>query len=75
MGIHAARHAGAAEVMVTRAIGRAVPGPFVAPAIGMLDVVSPRALGYSGTCHQWFTIGARASRTLPTTCVIMWSVA
>src|SRR5829696_1798492 len=40
----------------------------------MSDVVSPRAETYSGTCHQWFTAGSRARRTLPTTWVHMWRV-
>src|ERR1700734_1987480 len=40
----------------------------------MRDVVSPRAVTYSGTFHQWFTSGVSASRTLPTTCVHMCSV-
>src|SRR2546425_3800711 len=39
------------------------------------DVVSPRAVTYNGTFHQWFTTGVRRSRTLPTICVHMWSVA
>src|SRR5258708_3267217 len=38
------------------------------------DVVSPRAVTYNGTFHQWFTTGVRRSRTLPTICVHMWSV-
>src|ERR1017187_6197929 len=33
---------------------------------GMGEVVSPLELTYSGTCHQWFTCGERARRTLPT---------
>src|SRR4051812_23877856 len=32
----------------------------------MSDVVRPRALTYSGTFHQWFSLGVFASRTLPT---------
>ncbi len=32
----------------------------------MSDVVSPRADTYSGTCHQWFSGGSSARRTLPT---------
>src|SRR6476620_7483699 len=36
---------------------------------GIGDVVRPRAVTYSGTCHQWLSGGARASRTLPT----IWS--
>src|ERR1700726_2150298 len=35
----------------------------------MGDVVSPRHVTYNGTCHQWLTIGAWASRIFPTTCV------
>src|SRR5204862_7812303 len=37
-------------------------------------VVSPRDVTYSGTCHQWFCLGARASRVFPTICIHMWSV-
>ena len=36
---------------------------------GIGDVVRPRAVTYSGTCHQWLSGGARASRTFPT----IWS--
>ena len=32
----------------------------------MSEVVSPRAVTYSGTCHQWFSGGSSARRTLPT---------
>src|SRR6185312_989875 len=42
---------------------------------GIADVVSPRGVTYSATCHQWFTIGACDSRVLPTICVHMCSVA
>src|SRR5215510_13986869 len=41
----------------------------------MAEVVKPRGLTYSGTFHQWFSFGVSASRTLPTTCVHMCSVA
>src|SRR5215510_11576893 len=41
---------------------------------GMVVVVSPRELTYSGTCHQWFCFGERASLVLPTTCIHMCSV-
>src|SRR5437773_1527735 len=37
-------------------------------------VVSPRAVTYSATCHQWFCLGASASRVLPTICIHMCSV-
>ena len=37
-------------------------------------VVSPRAVTYSATCHQWFSRGASASRVLPTICIHMCSV-
>ena len=40
----------------------------------MGDVVSPRAVTYSGTFHQWLTSGARLRRILPTICVHMCSV-
>src|SRR4051794_8171350 len=33
---------------------------------GTAEVVSPRGLTYSVTCHQWLIIGACARRTLPT---------
>jgi hypothetical protein len=33
---------------------------------GMADVVRPRADTYSGTCHQWFIMGASARRVFPT---------
>ena len=36
------------------------------PPYGIGEVVMPRAVTYSGTCHQWLSGGARASRTLPT---------
>src|ERR1700719_1833737 len=39
------------------------------------DVVRPRALTYRGTFHQWLTKGVSASRTFPTICVHMCSVA
>jgi hypothetical protein len=42
---------------------------------GIGDVVKPRQVTYSGTCHQWFTMGACARRILPTTCVQRCSVA
>lgn len=35
----------------------------------MSEVVRPRASTYSGTFHQWFTLGVSASRSLPTICV------
>ena len=41
---------------------------------GISDVVSPRAVTYSGTFHQWFIIGVDAMRTLPTICVHSCSV-
>src|SRR4051812_29852262 len=41
---------------------------------GIAEVVSPRAETYSGTCHQWFSAGESAIRTLPTTCVHRCSV-
>src|SRR6516162_6796613 len=41
----------------------------------MRDVVSPRALTYNGTFHQWLVRGVSASRTLPTIWVHMCSVA
>src|ERR671922_823979 len=37
-------------------------------------VVRPRALTYSGTCHQWFWVGASAIRVLPTICIHMCRV-
>src|ERR1039458_132197 len=40
----------------------------------MAEVVSPRALTYSGTFHQWFCSGVSASRVLPTICVHICSV-
>ena len=39
------------------------------------EVVRPRAVVTSVTCHQWLTTGASARRILPTTCVHMCSVA
>ena len=36
---------------------------------GSSDVVSPVAVTYSGTFHQWLITGVRARRTLPTICV------
>ena len=41
---------------------------------GIDDVVSPRGVTYSVTCHQWLTIGACARRILPTICVQRCSV-
>src|SRR6516164_6797964 len=41
----------------------------------MGEVVSPRALTWSGTCHQWFMYGLNANRILPTIWVHMCSVA
>src|SRR5260370_36325051 len=38
-------------------------------AQGIGDVPRPRAVTYSGTFHQWFCRGVRASRVLPTICV------
>ena len=38
------------------------------------DVVKPRAVTYSGTFHQWFTVGVWAIRTLPTIWVHRWKV-
>jgi len=35
---------------------------------GIGDVVNPRELTYSGTCHQWFCFGERARRVFPTIC-------
>src|SRR6266851_1229185 len=35
---------------------------------GMGDVVSPWALTYSGTCHQWLSIGASSNLVLPMIC-------
>src|ERR1700676_4619590 len=35
---------------------------------GMGEVVRPLAVRYSATCHEWFSQGARARRTLP----IIW---
>src|SRR5438552_14517256 len=43
-------------------------------AYGMGDVVRPRSVTYKTTCHQWFCIGASASRVLPTICVQRCSV-
>src|SRR6266705_6902446 len=40
----------------------------------MGEVPSPRAVMYTATCHQWFCIGASASRVLPTICVQSCSV-
>src|SRR6266516_4658562 len=40
----------------------------------MGDVVRPRSVTYKTTCHQWFCIGASASRVLPTICVQRCSV-
>src|SRR3989441_10893980 len=44
----------------------------------MGEVPSPRAVTYRTTCHQWFCIGASASRVLPTICVqrcrVVWVV-
>src|SRR5262249_15342194 len=42
---------------------------------GIIEVVSPRAVTYSGTCQEWFVQGVWTSRTLPTTCVQRCSVA
>jgi hypothetical protein len=33
---------------------------------GIEPVVRPRGVTYSVVCHQWLTIGAPASRNLPT---------
>src|ERR1035438_6255730 len=41
----------------------------------MRDVVKPLAVTYKGTFHQWFTIGVRARRILPTIWVHMCRVA
>src|SRR5258708_33829721 len=41
---------------------------------GIGDVVSPRAVTYNGTCHQWFIYGLSSSLTFPTTCVHICSV-
>ncbi len=38
---------------------------------GIGVVVKPRMVTYSGTCHQWFRLGARASRVFPTICIHM----
>src|SRR5262245_654898 len=35
----------------------------------MIDVLSPWLVRYSGTCHQWFAIGASARRVFPTICI------
>ena len=40
----------------------------------MGEVVSPRAVAYSVTFHQWLTSGVRAMRTLPTIWVQRCSV-
>src|SRR3954469_9564001 len=45
------------------------PAPY-----GIDDVVSPRGLTYSVTCHQWLTSGACAIRILPTIWVHMCRV-
>src|SRR3982750_4693178 len=42
---------------------------------GIGSVVNPRAVRWSVTFHQWLMRGVSASRTLPTTCVHMCSVA
>jgi hypothetical protein len=42
------------------------PGPV---GWGIGEVVSPRAVTYSGTFHQWLIRGSLARRILPTTCV------
>ena len=41
---------------------------------GIGEVVRPRAVTYSGTCHQWLSGGASAIRTLPTIWTHMCSV-
>src|SRR5438067_7471064 len=46
----------------------------VRPLYGIGDVVRPRSVTYSTTCHQWFCIGASARRVLPTICVQRCSV-
>ena len=42
--------------------------------LGIVEVVIPRALVYSGTCHQWLSGGASAIRTLPTIWTHRWRV-
>src|SRR5258708_6865252 len=42
--------------------------------IGSGDVVSPRAVTYSGTFIHCGSNGLSARRSLPSTCVYMWSV-
>jgi hypothetical protein len=42
---------------------------------GIGDVVRPREVTESVTCHQWFTGGLKASRILPTICVHICRVA
>src|ERR1041385_3223589 len=40
----------------------------------MGEVVSPRDVTYSGTCHQWLRYGASFSLIFPTICVHMCRV-
>src|SRR2546423_9330597 len=42
---------------------------------GIGDVVSPRAVTYSVTCHEWLVHGVWVRRTLPTICMNMCRVA
>src|ERR1700722_16911998 len=46
----------------------------ISPPVCMAEVLSPRALTYSGTFHQCACIGLNASRTLPTICVHICNV-
>src|SRR5215510_12135516 len=41
---------------------------------GIVVVVNPRELTYSGTCHQWFCFGERVSLVFPTISIHMCSV-
>src|ERR1700746_548005 len=45
------------------------------PSCGIGEVVRPRHVTYSGTCHQWLVIGALARRILPTPCIQSCKVA
>src|SRR5215208_7383060 len=41
---------------------------------GIGEVVRPREVTYSVTCHEWFVHGVSVRRILPTICVHMCSV-
>ena len=49
-------------------------GDIILDAKGIDEVVRPRGVTYSGTCHQWLTMGASFNLIFPIICDHLWRV-